>query len=684
MASYEYGPDITSRESIERYKIGKVNIKNKKLAKVFTEAIAESKRIESEVIAERSHVCTTEDIEYYQKSMENVDLKELRKLSSNKFQNPSIISAIACTSSAIFYIDQSKGDSSQRSYAVRKYLKGAKAISSGAQGHAVRGMVGGVESMFIVKMPVDPDDPDDLSHEYFVGLTCTNILRYRIPNFAYVFGVAKCSPPVVDSETKEVYQICSSDGKKTVPYVIYENISPSLQLSKYAEKSSVSEYMSIYFQCVLAVAMGYNYFKFTHYDLHDANVLVRKVGNNEKPFQIHYKIGRNSYYVTTTRVAVIIDYGYAHVEYEGKPHGIKTEDFVPLSISPNISWPHHDFHKLICFMLRKSLQLKDKAKIAEIEKVIRFYNKSDSLETIVQEQWRTRYGLPRIGEAVRFSPADFIRYLFLFDEWRNIISTERDPTIPLLTCEGLADHFVRCEDDVEIEQAINLRPGAMSFEEIYALRPKELKYDYRSKTYVQQKKKIVEEYVKCLNELNMKLRMLKNVNLQGMDILSKTTCLLVRTNNILIFRITEVIDELVDKLTIIRYVVGRYGDRSMKTWISGNIESLDEIKSEMAKSVEKAVYNYEKIYEVMFDGKLQEFKKEFLDKKKKIPELNWYAKSADNILSIEKRYKNLNIEKATRYNPEDLTFKESKEDQVSSEVRDSSLLTMSPVRGLFK
>lgn len=176
------------------------------------------------------------------------------------------------------------------------------------------------EDLFVVKAP--RRENISLIHEYFVGFFGTNTLRNVIPNFAYILGAFECSLPSITEEekmkkSKESFNLVCENSKK-VYYVIYENIYDSVSFRDFARNCSSSSYMNIILQISLAISLAYHTFKFTHYDLHSENVLIREL---ENPITILYPFKKSRVMIKTKYIATIIDYGRSHIMYNGENFG---------------------------------------------------------------------------------------------------------------------------------------------------------------------------------------------------------------------------------------------------------------------------------------------------------------------------------------------------------------------------
>ncbi|PWG73572.1 hypothetical protein DF186_22380, partial [Enterococcus hirae] len=69
--------------------------------------------------------------------------------------------------------------------------------------------------------------------------------------------------------------------------------------------------MRVYFQIVMALAVEYHEFDFTHYDLHAGNVLIQATPGN-RFYLIPYTFEGRTVYIKTNVIVKIIDYGLSH------------------------------------------------------------------------------------------------------------------------------------------------------------------------------------------------------------------------------------------------------------------------------------------------------------------------------------------------------------------------------------
>lgn len=191
--------------------------------------------------------------------------------------------------------------------------------------------------LFLIKASIlDPEYPNakpEGIHEMLIGILICNRLRSKMPNFMFTYGGILCSPPLFDAQSKTVATWCSnppyprsSDKLGHTPYVVLENIRPSIEYGESVARSiqsgrmSLDVFLSVFAQIVCCLSVARQEYGFSHFDLHGANVLLRDGLSGNTKYQIpssgFSEIVSLSYPsisvdVQTSVIAVIIDYGYA-------------------------------------------------------------------------------------------------------------------------------------------------------------------------------------------------------------------------------------------------------------------------------------------------------------------------------------------------------------------------------------
>lgn len=324
--------------------------------------------LESEIIQRTNSFCPLEQIKD-----RTVRAEDIQRALTEGFGDANILKSLMCLNNSMIAFPPSGVD---RSFKVRHYLEnlkqiGGESVESYAMTSDVK--VGNPEApgvgvsdgknLFVTKAPrkIDATLRANQIHEYFIGAFGTNTLRNKIPNFSFILGLFQCSPPYIDnysyavnesvrladSKDRRALTFCQNDvTENQVNYLLYENISNSTTLKDFIVNGCTFEqYLNILSQLVLALELAYSECDFTHYDLHDENVLVREL---PQEILIAYEIDGVKQYLRTKYVATIIDFGRSHIKYEGNDFGYA---LIEGGVYPNRSYPMYDIYKILMFTL---------------------------------------------------------------------------------------------------------------------------------------------------------------------------------------------------------------------------------------------------------------------------------------------------------------------------------------------
>lgn len=305
-------------------------------------------------------------------------------LDSEESLNANIHDNIACTIDAIIYDGKQPGTftPSQRER-IRSWFKSIKKIGdSSVEGHALQTSFTDDTNMFVMKVPQNPEN-DELAHEALVGLYGLNKLRHILPNFMYIYGYAKCSPPFLDHN--EILTWCSSSNPP-VSYLIMENIRDSVPMREFVRDPNVTalDVLVVWNQIENALNLAHKKYGYTHYDLHYGNILVRKYRNL---VAIPFLGKRNEVigYIVTKYVPYIIDYGYSRIKVGGI--GFGKIGLEVAGIDGQRSFPMYDTYKLLGFLGESIYSAKTQGQhyfaITElIEKLFSYFNEGSLIERV--------------------------------------------------------------------------------------------------------------------------------------------------------------------------------------------------------------------------------------------------------------------------------------------------------------
>lgn len=249
----------------------------------------ETLKREEEFIISQNSLCPSSDIEKYSITEEQV------RNAIISFPSASILHALLCFNN------------------LKPRIGRLSLVSDGKEGVVMKTD----NNLFILKTGRN----NFIIHEYFIGAFCLNHLRRFIPNFAYILGIFYCEAPyragrlgkrILVSYCTDPKPFISREGSTL--HIMYENILDAVTFHDFAGVCTDEIYLNILQQIAFSIRLAFRKFKFTHYDLHARNVMIKKLSN---PIIIRY----DKYFIKTSYIATIIDYGRSYVEYKGESYG---------------------------------------------------------------------------------------------------------------------------------------------------------------------------------------------------------------------------------------------------------------------------------------------------------------------------------------------------------------------------
>lgn len=366
---------------------------------------------------------TTEEV---QSRLSNIDMSRFGKMLTGEFYDDATMNSMVCLSGSAYMASSSSLAPNERIKAWVRNLRrmGAESVSGyamlGDAGYG-NGEEGTAKSPFIVKALRNTDKSSELMHEVFIGLSATNHLRKFIPNFAYIYGFFECSPPLAgpltdkDPTGKTIATFCNTrgEGNDTIQ-AVYENIAPARSFRDAIEKWNGKTFMQNYIAVLMALHKAGEIYKFTHYDMHDDNILMRKcldtrfLETKQKNFYVPYNLKFSDgqihrYYVASDgEIPVLIDYGRCHVEIKGNHYGMINS----IGLNRDATFrdrfnPMYDAYKLLGFSLFSCLLHDNIDLFVEIAPLFRYFNTDgEETYTIMAMRDKTYFGLPFFSDLV--------------------------------------------------------------------------------------------------------------------------------------------------------------------------------------------------------------------------------------------------------------------------------------------
>ncbi len=337
--------------------------------------------------------------------------------------NQDVLNSTGCILNSLAYLDP--GDIPNKpwiaNYRLRKYFRDIRQIGTpSVNGYAMLTPLEdgphrtGLErtpakDLFIVKVGQDPAR-DELTHEVAVGILGTNRLR-QIPNFSYVYGAFGCSPAFLIEGSKEPVGWCTANDNK-VTFAVYENVAPAISLRDYIKTCTGAQFLNVFTQVLLALRFAFIQCEFTHYDLHDENVLVRGLPQNTGGrVTLDYSVpGDQSIFLEVDRIATFIDYGRSFFRYNGKGYGYPGME--KSGTYPDRGYPLFDAYKLLMFSGLNAMKFRNNEVYTVCAHLFYFFNKTDDFGYAVNAQAKYFFNLPfdhryTIDELITFASQTF-------------------------------------------------------------------------------------------------------------------------------------------------------------------------------------------------------------------------------------------------------------------------------------
>ena len=450
---------ITSTEIIDSYN-DIINILNDPSVDVCKRLAAIAQKIQTteKLLLQVTIFCDLPTLNSLRNRVGSLNSNVLQSTAHDQFYNPQVMYGTLCAVNSIFYSTLNDDNSIYYNNRIRNYITNLRKVATEHTmgNHILTADLETANNMFIVKTPIDPRN-DHLTHELIIGLYGMNSLRKEIPNFIYTYGGFKCSPPMIDHETKEVISWCLHN-ENAVNYVLLENIGASVTLSEYVKTCTNIQFLNVFVQVLFALNLAYQRINFTHYNLNNNNVVLRKI--DQSIFQIRYPtVNNGDYYIMTSFVPTIMNFGLSHIKIptitdengavivNGQDLGVTTH--APYSVYPQRAWIMHDVYKLLMYCLFDAYQAKNQSVITEGLRLFAFFNPLEDPVTALNTQYQLAYSLPITTFTDHLTIETFLRYILTGN---NDFISKQPFELPILDCANMClttnDIFARANVDV--------------------------------------------------------------------------------------------------------------------------------------------------------------------------------------------------------------------------------------------
>lgn len=400
--------------------------------------------VERYLMGQESFVeCSSEIMREVRNHITELDTRRYGAELDHAFFDPSVVQATQCLVGSIIQLSDS---SLQSNTVIREWFTNLRRVGGEtSNGYAFRADLdtgtGSIASFMVLKTPRRLDRQrafDEIRHEAVVGKCGVNQLRYEgVPNFVLIYGTLACSIPFLSVTKLQVASWCEADGvtEDHTTYLLCENIPTLYNMRNFLESPDFNLTTFTQYLLQLAFALRAAYFKcgFTHYDLHDENVLIRPV--SREPFYLKYAGPGGDYWILSPgNVATIIDYGMSHIEVDVngvREHlGTISTNMEQFGIYRHRAHPLSDIYKLLCFCL---IRMRHGSAFNSICKLLTFFDSVDSIDQILEDQQAVSFHLPLTPLTVLATLDDFIRFILQTLPCKDLVSTTA-PTKRVLNC----------------------------------------------------------------------------------------------------------------------------------------------------------------------------------------------------------------------------------------------------------
>jgi hypothetical protein len=372
--------------------------------------ISDEQSIREKQLLVSEPICSMDLLEKLSERLGNLDSKKLKEITKEQQLNQFALKAAACTTQSAVYLSPFNQGDINRNIKIKHYIKNLRKIGdNSAYGNAFIADLKDGNEFFVIKTGKTKKSSEDLLHELIVGLYGTNNLRALIPNFSYIYGGFRCSPPYIDKQGNVTSWCTSENEEDKVNYIIYESIDNSKSYYDFIENCTGMEFLNTYLQVIYALRTANKYIDFTHYDLHTSNVLIKYTKNNNFN-AVKYETENGEEYITTKHVPIIIDYGFSHIQHEGEHYGVN--GFRQGFVKQDKSWIFHDLYKFLMFSMEAAYTFNNTDVINIGETIFKFFNDSEDLKSALYYQRVYYFSFPETENYNIDSFSRFIRSRF--------------------------------------------------------------------------------------------------------------------------------------------------------------------------------------------------------------------------------------------------------------------------------
>ena len=253
----------------------------------------------------------------------------------------------------------------------------------------------------VVKVAQKSNGLESKLREYFIGIKSLNKLRCLIPTFVYTIGAFLYPKPTKTGKLEHDIK------NENTAFVLYEKIDgETINTLLKKNKLNFKQFLSIFIQLLLGLEVAQREARFTHFDLHSDNVMIRE--NDVTSYNVNLDMSTYSV-VNPEFIPVIIDFGTSTCFIENRYIG--SYDYMKDGIL-NFIVPGHDMYKFLVYCGYEAEPLIKQ----NIRSLFRFYGDNDPYNIVMDEKGfitsKNEYCKKiTFSQAATYTPLIFIEWL---------------------------------------------------------------------------------------------------------------------------------------------------------------------------------------------------------------------------------------------------------------------------------
>ena len=378
--------------------------------------------------------CQIQDKHLY--DLKNICTSCLSMILNQKFIKPVDMKAVFCIFDTLFLQTSTRKENGiyVLTKNIRDYIKSIELlIGYNIEGYIYIANFFSSDIQVVLKFQQNDSYISSMIREYYIGINILNKLRYLTPTFVYTLGAFYCPKPMEVNrygETVAIYNpisvLCDNTTEKNTAFVIYEKIPGETIQDLLQHSLNFNQFLNIFIQLLLGLEVAQREARFTHFDLHGENIIIRQ--NNLSSYNVH--LDMTTYNVVNPEfIPVIIDFGtstcYTENRYIGSYDHMHNNKL-------NFMVPGYDMYQFLVHAAYCPM-------ISQICSLFRFYNDNDPYNIMIERNNLDRckkesFQRLTFSEAATYTPLMFVEWLlkeYPTELKSNILVSKRTHYLPV-------------------------------------------------------------------------------------------------------------------------------------------------------------------------------------------------------------------------------------------------------------